>query len=108
MVDTKIAMVQAWACYDRRLLTVVAGALSSQELQERVGAKYCIALLDRASGDENGWIMPGGVKEMHDKRDAPAMLRLPASPDGGDELVVPETENGVETSEWRQRAGATA
>eukprot|EP00965_Chrysotila_dentata_P050256 1665247-Pleurochrysis_carterae.AAC.1 len=34
------------------------------------------------------------------------MLRLPASSDGGDELVVPEVS--IERAEWRQRAGATA
>eukprot|EP00965_Chrysotila_dentata_P143629 4745834-Pleurochrysis_carterae.AAC.1 len=39
---------------------------------------------------------------------APAMLRLPASSDGDDELVVPKTGDGIETTAWRQRAGATA
>eukprot|EP00965_Chrysotila_dentata_P049976 1656168-Pleurochrysis_carterae.AAC.1 len=93
MVETKIAM----ACNDRRLLLVVAGELSSQQLRERVGAEYCIALLGQRSGDEE-----------YQKMYREAMLRLPASSDGGNELVVPETEDGIETAEWRQRAGATA
>eukprot|EP00965_Chrysotila_dentata_P065219 2161615-Pleurochrysis_carterae.AAC.1 len=96
MVETKIAMVQA--CDDGRLLLVVAGALSSQEVQERVGAEYCIALLGRASRNEGIFNGEGD----------PAMLRLPASSDGGDELVMPQTGDGVESREWRQRAGATA
>eukprot|EP00965_Chrysotila_dentata_P133262 4406540-Pleurochrysis_carterae.AAC.1 len=91
MVEAKIAM----ACHDGRLLLAVAGALSSKELQERVGADYCIALLGQSS-----------ESEFYVLEDVPAMLRLPASSDGGDELVVPE--NGIETAEWRQRAGETA
>eukprot|EP00965_Chrysotila_dentata_P102841 3395680-Pleurochrysis_carterae.AAC.1 len=71
-----------------RLLSTFAGKLSLQELQEGVGAKYCIALLGQRSRHE----------EYCDRNGAPAMLRLPAPSDGGDELVVPETENGIETA----------
>eukprot|EP00965_Chrysotila_dentata_P171608 5663187-Pleurochrysis_carterae.AAC.1 len=94
MVEAKKA-----ACDAGGALSFFAGALSLQELQERVGVEYCIALLGRASSYES---------ERSDYDGAPAMLRLPASSDGGDELVVPETEEGFETFEWRQRAGATA
>eukprot|EP00965_Chrysotila_dentata_P138364 4576591-Pleurochrysis_carterae.AAC.1 len=59
-----------------RLLSIFAGELSSQELQEGVGAEYCIALLGQVSENEKA--------SQHGKL---AMLRLPASSDGGDELV---------------------
>eukprot|EP00965_Chrysotila_dentata_P157871 5215977-Pleurochrysis_carterae.AAC.1 len=80
-----------------RFLSTFAGELSLQELQKGVGAEYYIELLGRASESEK--------TSQYGK---PAMLRLPASSDGGDELVVSETGNGVESAEWRQRAGATA
>eukprot|EP00965_Chrysotila_dentata_P119879 3964198-Pleurochrysis_carterae.AAC.1 len=75
-----------------RFLSTFAGELSLQKLQEGVGAEYFIELLGRASESEK--------TAQHGK---PAMLRLPASSGGGHELVVPETENGIETAEWRQR-----
>eukprot|EP00965_Chrysotila_dentata_P072054 2380503-Pleurochrysis_carterae.AAC.1 len=66
MVEAKKA-----ACNDGGgALSFFADALSSKELQERVGAEYCIALLGRASHSEKYAFPP-----------PPAMLRLPASSD---------------------------
>eukprot|EP00965_Chrysotila_dentata_P099306 3283200-Pleurochrysis_carterae.AAC.2 len=70
-LETVHAMVEAKKalCIEDlgRFLSIFAGELSLQELQEGVGAEYCIKLLGRASESE--------TTAQHGK---PAMLRLPA------------------------------
>eukprot|EP00965_Chrysotila_dentata_P150414 4968577-Pleurochrysis_carterae.AAC.1 len=119
MVGAMIETKNAAACANHHMLSFVASALSSKELQEGVGAEFCIKLLGRTSEGETNNIAAAlnpFLRELlasFDEADeqgsyVPAMLRIPAATDGGDELVVPVDKRGVETLEWQQRAGATA